>query len=153
MVFHFLLTLHSMLRWLVFCSLLFTSILAWISLFGKKHFDQRHRQFVLSSQILVILSVMIGIGLYMTSPLTAYFFRHLADGRQTGETTFFAFFHSVVMLTVPIVTSVGVYRVKMAKPDNKKLKYMAVYFTLALVLALAFSPWPLMPVVHRPLVR
>lgn len=153
MVFHFLLILHSMFRWLVFGSLLSTSVLAWISLFNKNHFDNRHRQLVKSTQILVVLSVMIGISLYMASPLRAYFFRHLADGRQTGETTYFALFHSAVMLAVPIVTSVGVYQVKVAKPDNKKLKFMAVYFTIALILVLAFSPWPFMSVVHRPLVR
>lgn len=148
-----LLALHSLVRWLVSAALLlalFRAYRGWLSKKVFSRFDDSLRHWTAT---LAHIQLLLGICLYVTSPLTGYLLQHYKDGVQQREIRFFGMEHSLMMLTAVVVLTVGSALAKRKPTDSEKFKTMALWFTAVLLIILIAVPWPFSPFVGRPYFR
>ena len=146
-----LLTLHSWGRWAVLLGLLFGGGRAYRGWLGRRPFTPlddttRHSVATVAHGQLVL-----GYGLYFTSPLVRAF--HLRDATHDPGALFFGFQHVALMTLAIVVLTLGSALAKRRATDPAKFRTMALWFTGALLLILAAIPWPFSPFAHRPYFR
>lgn len=146
-MFQTLLTLHSIVRWLVFIVLLYALFISIRGYFGKRQFSKtvnhtRHWTATISH-----IQLMLGIILYTQSPVVK------ALGTGASEPIFFGIIHIALMLTAVIVITVGSAKAKRKVLDADKFKTMLVWFGIGLIIIFLAIPWPFSPLAQRPLLR
>ncbi|HYG37714.1 MAG TPA: hypothetical protein VD908_03805 [Cytophagales bacterium] len=148
-----ILTLHSLVRWLVLASLILAisrSFFGWKSADSFSYRDNILRQTTVS---IVHLQFLLGITLYVISPIVAYFLDNFKDALHIREFRFFGIEHITTMtLSVAFIT-VGSAKSKRKTTDKEKFRTMAIWFTVALLLILFSIPWGLPFLVDRPYFR
>ncbi|MGE0160884.1 MAG: hypothetical protein AB7T31_15885 [Gemmatimonadales bacterium] len=96
---------------------------------------------------LLDLQVLLGLGLYASSPLVRAGLADLGAAMAVKELRFFSVEHVTGMLIAVTLLHVGVARVRRAETDAAKLRQAAVWQTLAVASVLISLPW------WRPLAR
>ncbi len=99
------------------------------------------------------IQLILGVWLYLISPITTFFIHHFADAVHIREIRFFGIEHSSTMLIAVLLITVGSALAKRKKSDRDKFKTIAIWFTIALLLILAAIPWEFSPLVSRPYLR
>jgi hypothetical protein len=148
-----LLTLHSLVRWLVLLSLIWATINAWNGWRRRKSFTLKDDRLRHWTATVAHIQLTIGLFLYFQSPLTAYFRANFSQAVHERQLRFFGMEHSLMMLIAVIVLSVGSSLSKRRTTDEQKFKTVAVWYTIALLIILANIPWPFSPLVSRPFYR
>jgi hypothetical protein len=152
-MYNIFLSLHSLLRWVILILLLINLLRHFVAL--NKPFNSTDKKLGLWLMIAAHITLLIGIyqwfaGMYGYQNLMNQGMRVVM---QNGNYRFFAVEHTVGMLiAVALITFArGVYRKEI--PDGKKHRRCITLYLLALVIILAFIPWPGMDQVGRPLFR
>lgn len=153
-MFSILLFLHSIIRWLLLISLLY-SILNGFSKYLKRAvftaFDNKIRHWTAT---FAHLQLMIGMVMYFKSPAAAQFRAvGYTAGSRINEPFFFGLIHITMMITAVIIITFGSAFAKRQQTDQKKFRTMLLFFTIALLIILAAIPWPFSPLAQRPLLR
>ncbi|MBS1634922.1 MAG: hypothetical protein JST26_03300 [Bacteroidetes bacterium] len=148
-----LLALHSLTRWLVLISLLYALYRAYRGWFRKLPFSRFDNTLRHTTATIAHVQLVIGIGLYVVSPLIAYFLSQYKDAVHQREVRFFGMEHSVTMLLAVVFITIGSAKAKRKQTDPEKFKTMAIWFTLALLIILLVIPWPFSPFASRPYMR
>jgi hypothetical protein len=149
-VYPVLLALHSFIRWLVLIGLLFAIYRAYRGwLFRKKYnsTDDRARFWV---TMVVHTQLVIGLILYLVSPIVGYFLHHFKTAVHERQIRFFGMEHITVMLVAIVVISIGSAKAKRKSDDKEKFRTMAIWFTIGLLLILSSIPWSFSPLISRP---
>jgi L-asparagine transporter-like permease len=148
-----LLSLHSILRWVILLLLVLNLIRHFIAI--NRSFNGIDKQ--LGLWVLIAAHVTLLIGLYQWFA-GALGFQNIMDNgmaevMKNGAYRFFAVEHAVGMLIAIFFITIarGVYRKQI--PDAKKHRRCIVFYILSLVIILAVIPWPGMEEVSRPLLR
>jgi hypothetical protein len=148
-----LLSLHSILRWLVILGVIYTLYRAYSGLINKRVFssaDSNTRKYtVISAHIQLV----IGLIMYFTSPLTQYFISNFKAAVPVKELRFYGMEHSITMIIAIILVTVGSVISKKKTTDASKFKALAIWFTIALILMLLMTPWPFSNFSQRPYFR
>jgi L-asparagine transporter-like permease len=148
-----LLSLHSILRWVILLLLVLNLI---------RHFAAMNRPFngidkQLGLWLMIAAHITLLIGLYQWFAGALGFQNITNNGMsavmKNGGYRFFAVEHTVGMLiAIALITIArGMYRKEL--PDGKKHRRCIVFYILSLVIILAFIPWPGMEDIGRPLFR
>jgi L-asparagine transporter-like permease len=148
-----LLSLHSILRWVILLLLVLNLI---------RHFAAMNRPFngidkQLGLWLMIAAHITLLIGLYQWFAGALGFQNIMNNGMATvmkdGGYRFFAVEHTVGMLVAIAFITIarGMYRKEL--PDSKKHRRCIVFYILSLVIILAFIPWPGMEEIGRPLFR
>lgn len=148
-----LLTIHSLFRWLVLCSLVFAVYRAysgWLMHKAFTAFDNRVRHI---SATIAHVQLIIGVWLYFISPIVKYFLDNFHSAVHQRQIRFFGMEHSTMMLTAIILITIGSAVSKRQTTDKGKFKTIALWYTIALVIILLNVPWSFSPLVSRPLFR
>ncbi len=148
-----LLSIHSILRWIVLISLLFAIYRAYSGLFSKRtytKFDNSVRSWTL---IIAHIQLLEGIILYFISPLIKYFLHNFKDAVHQGEIRFYGMEHTSMMLLAIVILTIGSAKTRRKKTDANKFKTMAIWFTIGLLIILVSIPWPFSPLSGRPYFR
>ena len=148
-----ILTLHSLVRWLVLISLLFSLYRAyhgWLTGRSYSRFDASVRYWTVS---IAHTQLLLGLLLYFISPIIHYFLYNFKDAVQIREYRFFGMEHSVMMLTAMVLITIGSAKAKRKQSDKEKYRTVAIWFTIGLVIILIAIPWGFSPLVHRPYLR
>ena len=136
-----ILHLHNLLRWVILILLL---LAIFKSLSPRKPFTGGHRK--LGLFLMISADVMLAIGLYqwITSPLGLEALQaNGMDGvMKDGNLRFFAIEHLIGMIIAIVLIHIGYSYAKRDLPDNVKHKRTLIYYVLALLVILAFIPWP-----------
>ena len=136
-----ILHLHNLLRWVILILLL---LAIFKSLSPRKPFTSGHRK--LGLFLMISADVMLAIGLYqwITSPLGLEALQaNGMDGvMKDGNLRFFAIEHLIGMIIAIVLIHIGYSYAKRDLPDNVKHKRTLIYYVLALLVILAFIPWP-----------
>jgi cytochrome b561 len=148
-----LLTIHSLVRWLVLISLLFAIYRAYKGWFTGKPFLKSDETVRLITATIAHIQFGVGIYLYFVSPIVGYFLHQYKDAVKVGEIRFFGMEHSLMMLIAITIISIGSVKVKNKSKDNEKFRTMAIWFTIGLLVILVSIPWPFSPLVSRPYFR
>jgi hypothetical protein len=152
-MYHFVLVLHSWIRWLVLLSLiyaLYRSYRGW--LYGKKFlaFDNTIRQ---TTSAIAQLQMVLGVWLYLISPVIHYFLHFYKDAVHQRQIRFFGMEHSAMMVVAVTLIIFGAATARRKIEDRLKFKTMAIWFSIALLVLLINIPWPFSPFAGRPLFR
>lgn len=149
----FLLALHSLLRWFVLVSMLYALYRAYAGWRKQKpytHIDNTSRHVAAT---MVHVQLLIGLWLYLVSPVAQYFVHHFKEAIHLREIRFFGLEHITMMITGVIVITIGSMKAKRKHTDRDKFSTQAIWFTAGLLVILSSIPWPFSPLVHRPWVR
>lgn len=144
---------HSILRWFVLVSLIYSIYLAYKgyrsnTVFSKKDNAIRHWTATIAHVQLVL-----GIILYTQSPVIKYFWNNFNDAIHHLESTFFALLHIILMLSAIVLITIGSAKAKRRPSDKEKFKTMLLWFSVSLVIIFIAIPWPFSPLAARPYFR
>ena len=146
-----LLEAHSGIRWFVVLLLLGSLASSSYALMSSGAYTQRDAWLRSGLTTVSHIQLLLGISLYIVSPVTAVFRRDGIAG--TFEASFFGLIHPLAMMTgVVILTLAGSFS-KRAVDDRAKHRTNLQYLLLAAVLILVAIPWPGSPLASRPLER
>ena len=148
-----LLTLHSLVRWLVLSSLVYAIFRAYRgyssgSVFTKTDNAVRHW-----SATIAHVQLVIGFTLYLQSPVVKAFFANAGEGIQQVGTAFFGIIHILLMLVAIVVVTIGSALAKRKLTDHEKFRTMLIWFSVALLFIFVAIPWPFSPLANRPYFR
>lgn len=145
--FDVLVAIHNLLRWVVMVAAVAAIGGAWHGVVKKREWKKGDRIRTVVFVASMHLQLLLGLLLYIQSPLVRAAFDD--PGAAMGERQFRFFFveHITLMILAVVVVQLGSILAKRADQDFSKHKRAAICFTIGLVLVLAGTPWfrPLFP--------
>ena len=148
-----LLATHSLIRWLVLTSLVYSLYRAYSGWFGNKPFTKSDNSIRHITATIAHVQLIAGLWLYFISPIIDYFLHHYAEAKTQSEIRFFGMEHSVMMLIAIIIITIGSAKAKRKTTDLEKFKTMATWYSVALFIILVCIPWKFSPLASRPYFR
>jgi hypothetical protein len=152
-MYNIILSIHSFLRWIILFLLLVNLIRHFSSV--KKPFGKPDMRLGLWLMIAAHITLLVGIYQWFAG---AYGYQNISNNgvnavMQNPASRFFAVEHTTGMIVAIILITFarGVYRKEIS--DRKKHRRCITLYLLALVIVLAFIPWPGMDQIGRPLFR
>jgi hypothetical protein len=129
-----LISAHSGLRWIALLMLL----LAIFNAFTAKDYEKKHRLVNLFTMITFHIQLLIGLVLYYN-----YMTPKIGENWMENDASrFFGMEHLAGMLLAIIAITIGHSKSKKGADAAAKFKAIKVWYVLALILVLAFIPWP-----------
>ncbi len=148
-----LLLLHSLFRWLVLITLLYTLYRAWTGYRNNKPFTKADNAFRHWTATTAHIQLMIGFTLYLKSPLIKSLFVRFAAGVRHPEMAFFGIAHILLMLIAIVIITIGSAMAKRKTTSREKFLTIIRYYSIALLLIFIAIPWPFSPFAGRPYIR
>lgn len=145
-----LLVVHSLVRWLVLASLVFSLYRAYRGWLGNRPFTRFDHAVRHNTATIAHIQLIAGLWLYFISPVVNYFWANFGTAVHAREIRFFGMEHITVMLSAIVVITIGSAKAKRKMSDQEKFKTMAIWYSAALLLILTSVPWPFSPLVSRP---
>lgn len=129
-----LVSTHSGLRWIALILLL----LAIYNAFTAKNYEKKHRLVNMFAMISLHTQLLIGLALYFTSAKVQF-----TEGwMKVAMYRFYGMEHLMGMLIAIVLVTIGHSKSKKATESAAKFKAIKLWYVLALILILAFIPWP-----------
>lgn len=153
MLYPTLLALHSWVRWLVLIGLIVSIWRAYRGWLFPRPFTRRDNQVRIATTATVHLQLVLGVWLYVVSPIVHYFLGHFHEGVHINNVRFFGMEHVTMMVIAIAVITVGSLRARRKKTAKEKFRTMAIYFTIGLALIFVSIPWRFSPFTARPYFR
>jgi hypothetical protein len=148
-----MLTLHSILRWVVLILAIVAVVRALIGWFGKKEWTALDNRLGMLLSASMDLQVLLGLILYIfLSPLTTTALKDFGAAMSNESLRYWSVEHILLMIVALILIHVGRATSKRAAGATSKHKRAAIFFGLALLAILIAIPWPFLPN-GRPLIR
>lgn len=129
-----LISAHSGLRWIALILLL----LAIFNAFSAKDYQKKHRLINLFTLITFHTQLLLGAALYFFSDKVQF----VKGWMQEDQYRFFGMEHLAGMLLAIIAITIGYSKSKKGQDAQAKFKAIKIWYVLALILVLAFIPWP-----------
>jgi hypothetical protein len=137
-----LVTLHSLIRWLVLLAGLAAAGRAIYGLLSRAPWQELDNRLGLLFTISLDLQVLLGLVLYfLVSPITTQNFSNFGEAMGNPAVRFYLVEHSAIMIVALALAHVGRSRAKKAENAVAKRRYAATFFALALLAILAGIPW------------
>ena len=149
-MYSFLLAVHSLIRWFVLASLVFSLYCAYRGWLLNKTYSKFDNTVRSITATIAHIQLVFGLWLYFISPIVAYFLHHLQDAMHERAIRFFGMEHITMMLTAIVIITIGSVKAKRKPSDKEKFKSMAIWYTIALLIILSSVPWSFSPLISRP---
>ena len=149
-MYHVLLVSHSIFRWLMLFILILSIIIGIRGWITKKKFNKIDNQFRHWTATIAHIQLLIGMGLYIISPVIRYFFENFGEAVKISEIRFFGMEHSLMMFLAIGLITFGSSSAKRKTKDKAKFKTMTIWFLIALVITIVNIPWEFSGFVSRP---
>lgn len=135
--------LHSTLAYAALILLVFSTVNAIYGWMTSASFAKKDRITGLVTMISVHLQLVIGLVLYVISPLG---FKNLSGEAMADSTSrLYALEHPLTMIIAIILITIGYATAKRAHDDRTKHKRIALYYAIGLLLILSRIPWSSWP--------
>jgi hypothetical protein len=148
-----ILVIHSIMRWLVLISLLYAIIMAFRGYSFHHPFSKLDNSIRHWTATIAHFQLVIGITIYMKSPLVKFFWGSLKESKSQLEPAFFGWIHGSIMILAILVITIGSAVAKRNELDREKFKAMLLWYSVALILMIITIPWPFSPLANRPFFR
>lgn len=148
-----LLVFHSLFRWLVLASLLLSLYRSVVGYSQHKSFTSTDNLFRHWTATIAHIQLIVGILLYIKSPLIQYFWSNFGEGLGNANTTFFSVVHFGLMLISVVFVTLGSALAKRKPTDREKFRTMLIWFSASLLIIGLAIPWPFSPFAQRPYFR
>lgn len=145
-----LLSLHSIVRWLVVIGVLARLGLAVHGLATERAWGKPDRAVGGAVLGIVHTQVLLGIGLLATSPLVQSAMADMKTAMADPNARFFTVEHTSLMLLAAVGVTVAHIAARRAAGDANKHRIIAIGFGIAVLVVLAAMPWPFREAVARP---
>ncbi len=129
-----LISAHSGLRWIALILLL----LAIFNAFTASNYEKKHRLVNLFTMITFHTQLLLGLALYFTSEKVQF----VEGWMKETIYRFYGMEHLSGMLLAIVAITIDHSKSKKGADDAAKFKAIKVWYVLALILVLAFIPWP-----------
>lgn len=148
-----LLFLHSLIRWFVLATLLYSLFRAYRGYTYNLVFNKADNAWRHWTATTTHIQLIIGILLYAKSDTVKAFFSGLGSRDHITEPMFFGIIHITFMLSAIVAVTIGSAMAKRKTVDKEKFKTILIWFGAALLLILIAIPWPFSPLAQRPYLR
>lgn len=145
--------LHSLTRWLVLISLMYTVYRSFKGYFSNRKFTETDNAVRHWTATIAHIQLIIGMIFYFKSPVIQYFWKNFNAAKESFEHVFFGLIHIILMVTAISMITIGSALAKRKFPDREKFKTMGIWFCIALIIILIAIPWPFSPFANRPYFR
>lgn len=133
--------LHSYWAYLVLIILVIAAVNAVIKTFGDKEYEAKDFRLSLFTLIVSHIQLLIGLILYFVSPMFD-FWSKLGGGVMKDPTIrLYLVEHPFVNIIAVALITIGYSKHKKKLTSNAKLKTIAIFYTIALLLFLSRIPW------------
>jgi len=149
----YLLSIHSVFRWLVLAGLVYSVYRAWRGYQGGLAFSAADNSLRHWTATLAHIQLLLGFVLYFNSPLVQYFLSDTRNAVKQPELLFFGILHIGLMFISVVVLTIGSALAKRRESDRDKYRTMLFWFSAALLLIFIAVPWPFSPLASRPWLR
>lgn len=133
---------HSLLRYILLIVLLLAVVNAFRKWQGNKPFSPMDNKLSLFALIFTHVQVLIGIVLYVISPLVKQGLSQMPETMSDTILRFWVVEHLVGMLIAAVLITIGRARSKRQTTDAGKNKQVAIWMGIGLILIIASIPWP-----------
>jgi heme A synthase len=141
-MYHFVLFLHSWLRWVL---LIFLAVVIIRFLYGwiqNKNFNQQDNRSTIFLIVLFHIQLLLGLMLYfILSPLIKGAFHDFGAAMKDNHLRYWAMEHIFIMVLSVVIAQIGRIKIKKAYSDRAKFRNGVIYFILAMVLIVSRVPW------------
>ncbi|MGJ1498591.1 hypothetical protein ACR79R_14840 [Sphingobacterium spiritivorum] len=148
-----LLILHSLVRWLVLAFIIYAVYRSYTGYIKNRIFSNTDNAVRHWTATIAHIQLMIGMLLYIKSPVVKYFWSDVKKAIQQADLTFYSIIHFMLMLLAIITLTLGSALVKRKNTDKEKFRTMLIYFSIALIIIFIAIPWPFSPLSNRPYLR
>jgi FtsH-binding integral membrane protein len=152
-MFSFLLAFHSLWRWVVLISLLYSIFRAFTRNKNKQEFSSADNSLRHWTATIVHVQLAVGFVLYFKSPTVAYFLNNFGEALKIPDTLFFGLLHILLMTMAAVIITIGSAMSKRKTTDAEKFSTMYKWFLAGLIIILLAIPWPGSPIASRQLIR
>src|SRR5688572_4638891 len=152
-MYSFLLTVHSLFRWVVLASLVFALLNAYRGWISQKPFTPFDNKVMHLAAAASYIQFLIGLCLYFVSPIVHYFFGNFSTALHERSIRFFGMEHITMMFIAVSLISASTGIVKKKPTDVSRHKTMAIFFSIALLIIFLSIPWQFSPFTSRPYYR
>jgi drug/metabolite transporter (DMT)-like permease len=153
MNYFYLLTFHSIFRWVVFLSLIWAIVNSYLKLRSEKFFSKSDNALRHWTATFAHIQLIIGVILYIKSPIVKQYWKNSLTAGVSFEPVFFSIIHIALMILAVVVLTIGSALAKRKLEDSDKFKTILLWFGLALLIILVSIPWPFSPLAQRPYLR
>lgn len=142
-----LLHTHNVTRWLVLIAAAIALFLALLGYVGRRPHMRPHRLANLAFVIAMDVQILIGLVLYVVSPLVQTALGDMSAAMRVHELRFFAVEHIAVMLVAVVLAHVGGAAIRRAHDDRGRHGRALLWFGLSTAAVVFSIPWwrPLFP--------
>jgi hypothetical protein len=148
-----LLTIHSCFRWLVLISLVYTLLRSYHGLTSALTFSLIDEVSRNTTVRIVQTQFLIGLALYVFSPMVRYFLQNFGTAVHERHVRFFGMEHITMMFIAVAAISAGSLKVDKNKTAREKFTTIAIWFSVGLVIIFLSIPWEFSPFSSRPYFR
>ncbi len=148
-----LLALHSLFRWLVLTSIVYSIFIGYRGWRKKRSFTKYDNWVRLITVSFAHIQLIIGGWLYFISPIVDYFLKNFSESMPQTQLRFFGMEHVTMMLIGISLVTVGSSIARRKKTDEEKFKAIAIWYSLALIVIFTSIPWEFSPFTSRPYFR
>jgi len=136
-----ILVAHSLFRWLVLLAGVLALVRVLSGAFRPRPWNPADRRATSAFTGTLDVQLLIGLALYVTSPITTAARRDMATAMHTQGIRYFVVEHPVIMLMAVILAHVGSVAVRRAASDREKFLRAAGFFGASFVLLVYGIPW------------
>ncbi|PKD44886.1 hypothetical protein [Rhodohalobacter barkolensis] len=131
--------LHSYFAYLLLAALVFSIVYTIIQFVGKKSFTEKVRKVALIGFIATHLQLLIGLILYLISPVGLSNFS--GEAMSESLSRLYILEHPLMMLLGIVLVTVGYIKAKKPGDDARRFRTVIIYYGLGLILMLSRIPW------------
>lgn len=135
--------LHNLLRYAIVIFLIVNVVKSFLGWFGKKEYTAGDNKLSFFLFITAHVQLLIGLVLYFFGDIIqGYRAMPMIDIMKDSVARFWVVEHMLSMIVGIVIITLGRIMAKKAKTDGAKFRRQAIYFTLAMVIIFAATPWP-----------
>lgn len=135
--------LHSYFAYLLLAVLIYSLIYSIVMFVKKKPFTEKVRKVTLAGFIATHLQLLIGLVLYVISPVGLP--NISGEAMQESLSRLYILEHPLTMIIGIILISVGYIKAKKPGDDVRRYKTIILFYTLGIALILLRIPWQVWP--------
>lgn len=146
-MYQFILGLHNILRWVVLLGGAYALSVTLKGLFSRATYGDSEQRAGLIFTSALNAQFVIGLILYVISPLVQGALRNMSGAMQNDQLRFFAVEHITIMILAVAAAQMGYSFAKRAKTDRAKFMRASIGYVLSALLIIFAIPWwrPLFP--------
>ncbi len=144
---------HSIVRWLILITLIYSIYRAFRGYFQNLQFSRLDNLVRHWTATIAHIQLIIGIILYSQSPIIKYFWANFGEAIKNIDTAFYGLLHIILMLSGIVLITIGSALAKRKPTDTEKFQTILIWFLIALFIIFIAIPWPFSPLSNRPYIR